>query len=35
MSRIKDLLAEEQNIDDLKRPLYQELCEGKELGRDS
>ena len=27
MSRIKDLLAEEQNIDDLKRPLYQELGE--------
>ena len=27
MSRIKDLLAEEQNIDDLKRPLYQKLGE--------
>lgn len=27
MSRIKDLLAEEQNIDDLKRPFYQELGE--------
>lgn len=27
MSKIKDLLAEEQNIDDLKRPLYQELGE--------
>ena len=27
MSRIKDLLAEEQNIDDLKRPLYQEVGE--------
>ena len=27
MSRIKDLLAEEQNIDDLKRPLYQVLGE--------
>ena len=27
MSRIKDLLAEEQNIDDLKQPLYQELGE--------
>lgn len=27
MSRIKDLLAEEQNIDDLKRPLYQEIGE--------
>lgn len=27
MSRIKDLLVEEQNIDDLKRPLYQELGE--------
>lgn len=27
MSRIKDLLAEEENIDDLKRPLYQELGE--------
>lgn len=27
MSRIKDLLAEEQSIDDLKRPLYQELGE--------
>ena len=27
MSRIKDLLAEEQNIDDLKRPFYQGLGE--------
>ena len=27
MSKIKDLLAEEQNTDDLKRPLYQELGE--------
>ena len=27
MSRIKDLLAEEQNIDDLKQPLYQKLGE--------
>lgn len=27
MSRIKDLLAEEQGIDDLKRPFYQELGE--------
>lgn len=27
MSRIKDLLAEEQGIDDLKRPLYQVLGE--------
>ena len=27
MSKIKDLLAEEQNIDDLKRPLYQKLGE--------
>ena len=27
MSRIKDLLAEEQNIDDLKRPFYQTLGE--------
>lgn len=27
MSKIKDLLAEEQNIDDLKQPLYQELGE--------
>ena len=27
MSKIKDLLAKEQNIDDLKRPLYQELGE--------
>ena len=27
MSKIKDLLAEEQNIDDLKRPLYQDLGE--------
>lgn len=27
MSKIKDLLAEEQNIDDLKRPFYQELGE--------
>ena len=27
MSRIKDLLAEEQNIDDLKRPSYQGLGE--------
>ena len=37
MSRIKDLLAEEQNIDDLKRPLYQELGEMiyvKAKGRD-
>ena len=27
MSKIKDLLAEEQNIDDLKQPLYQKLGE--------
>lgn len=27
MSRIKDLLAEEQGIDDLKRPFFQELGE--------
>ena len=27
MSRIKDLLAEEQDIDDLKQPLYQKLGE--------
>ena len=27
MSKIKDLLAEEQNIDDLKQPLYQTLGE--------
>ena len=27
MSRIKDLLAEEQDIDDLKRPFFQELGE--------
>lgn len=27
MSKIKDLLAEEQNIDDLKRPLYQVIGE--------
>lgn len=27
MSRIKDLLAEEQGIDDLRRPLFQELGE--------
>ena len=27
MSRIKDLLAEEQNIDDLKPPMYQKLGE--------